>query len=228
MEILFSFASATGEGAGNKSATVGKSDANGRAVPLGSPRRRIVSSDRPTARSWRENLVRRANKAVPGRIFHALDGRRPRPSRRRGGERQMSRVAAVALNTFREAVRDRVLYNLVFFALLMMGAAIIVGSDLDRHRADGHRQPGPERHLRSLDYSWRYSSASAWCPKRWTSGRFMRSWQNRCDAGNFCVGKFGGVGVDLVGEYRGDGSGIVSGAVTMCAILCSARTLACW
>ncbi len=35
--------------------------------------------------------------------------------------------AAVAVNTFREAVRDRVLYNLVFFALLMMGAAILVG-----------------------------------------------------------------------------------------------------
>ncbi|HXQ26501.1 MAG TPA: ABC transporter permease [Candidatus Acidoferrales bacterium] len=35
--------------------------------------------------------------------------------------------AAVAINTFREAVRDRVLYNLVFFALLMIGAAIFVG-----------------------------------------------------------------------------------------------------
>jgi len=33
----------------------------------------------------------------------------------------------VAANTFRETVRDRVLYNLVFFALLMMGAAILVG-----------------------------------------------------------------------------------------------------
>jgi ABC-type transport system involved in multi-copper enzyme maturation permease subunit len=39
----------------------------------------------------------------------------------------MSRVGVVAWNTFREAVRDRVLYNLVFFALLMMAAAIIVG-----------------------------------------------------------------------------------------------------
>jgi ABC-type transport system involved in multi-copper enzyme maturation permease subunit len=39
----------------------------------------------------------------------------------------MRRAAAVALNTFREAVRDRVLYNLVFFALLMMAAAILVG-----------------------------------------------------------------------------------------------------
>src|SRR5437899_2401734 len=38
----------------------------------------------------------------------------------------MRRAAVVALNTFREAVRDRVLYNLVFFALLMMVAAIAV------------------------------------------------------------------------------------------------------
>lgn len=39
----------------------------------------------------------------------------------------MRRAGAVALNTFREAVRDRVLYNLVFFALLMIAAAIFVG-----------------------------------------------------------------------------------------------------
>jgi ABC-type transport system involved in multi-copper enzyme maturation permease subunit len=39
----------------------------------------------------------------------------------------MRRAGVVALNTFREAVRDRVLYNLVFFALLMMAAAVMVG-----------------------------------------------------------------------------------------------------
>jgi len=39
----------------------------------------------------------------------------------------MNRVAVVAWNTFREAVRDRVLYNLVFFALVMMAAAVLVG-----------------------------------------------------------------------------------------------------
>ena len=39
----------------------------------------------------------------------------------------MRNVWVVATNTFREAVRDRVLYNLVFFALLMMGTAILVG-----------------------------------------------------------------------------------------------------
>lgn len=39
----------------------------------------------------------------------------------------MTHIGAVALNTFREAVRDRVLYNLVFFALVMIAAAILVG-----------------------------------------------------------------------------------------------------
>src|SRR6201993_1858199 len=39
----------------------------------------------------------------------------------------MTRLPAVAWNTFREAVRDRVLYNLVFFALLMMASAIFLG-----------------------------------------------------------------------------------------------------
>src|SRR3989304_2819761 len=39
----------------------------------------------------------------------------------------MPRVAAIALNTFREAVRDRVLYNLIVFALLLIGTAILFG-----------------------------------------------------------------------------------------------------
>jgi ABC-type transport system involved in multi-copper enzyme maturation permease subunit len=38
-----------------------------------------------------------------------------------------SRVSAIAFNTFREAVRDRVLYNLVVFALLIVGAALLFG-----------------------------------------------------------------------------------------------------
>jgi len=38
-----------------------------------------------------------------------------------------TRIAYIASNTFREAVRDRVLYNLIAFALLMSGAAILVG-----------------------------------------------------------------------------------------------------
>jgi ABC-type transport system involved in multi-copper enzyme maturation permease subunit len=37
------------------------------------------------------------------------------------------RIVAIARNAFREAVRDRVLYNLVLFVLLLTGAAIFIG-----------------------------------------------------------------------------------------------------
>ena len=37
------------------------------------------------------------------------------------------RISSISLNTFREAVRDRVLYNLVLFVLLITAAAIFLG-----------------------------------------------------------------------------------------------------
>jgi len=46
-----------------------------------------------------------------------------------------ARIASIAYNTFREAVRDRVLYNLVFFALLLVGSALLFGQisiDIER------------------------------------------------------------------------------------------------
>jgi ABC-type transport system involved in multi-copper enzyme maturation permease subunit len=39
----------------------------------------------------------------------------------------IGRIAAIAKNAFREAVRDRVLYNLVLFVLLLTGAAVFIG-----------------------------------------------------------------------------------------------------
>lgn len=39
----------------------------------------------------------------------------------------MLTIALVARNTFRESVRDRVLYNLVVFALLMIGSSLLIG-----------------------------------------------------------------------------------------------------
>ena len=60
--------------------------------------------------------------------FMRLVGREQAASSRGGGDGPMSAMpGVVAVNTFREAVRDRVLYNLVFFALMMIGAAILVG-----------------------------------------------------------------------------------------------------
>jgi Cu-processing system permease protein len=46
-----------------------------------------------------------------------------------------ARIVHIASNTFREAVRDRVLYNLIAFALLLSGASILVGQisiDIER------------------------------------------------------------------------------------------------
>lgn len=39
----------------------------------------------------------------------------------------MKRVSAIAFNTFREAVRDRVLYNLIVFAVLIVASALLFG-----------------------------------------------------------------------------------------------------
>lgn len=47
----------------------------------------------------------------------------------------MNRIVHIAANTFREAVRDRVLYNLIAFAVLMSAAAVFVGQisiDIER------------------------------------------------------------------------------------------------
>ena len=38
-----------------------------------------------------------------------------------------TRIVHIASNTFREAIRDRVLYNLIAFVLLLSGAAVLVG-----------------------------------------------------------------------------------------------------
>lgn len=37
-------------------------------------------------------------------------------------------LMAVAMNTFRETIRDKILYNLVFFALLLMGSSVLLGT----------------------------------------------------------------------------------------------------
>jgi len=37
-----------------------------------------------------------------------------------------ARIVHIAANTFREAVRDRVLYNLIAFAVLLSAAAIFI------------------------------------------------------------------------------------------------------
>jgi ABC-type transport system involved in multi-copper enzyme maturation permease subunit len=47
----------------------------------------------------------------------------------------IERLWAIAHNTFREAIRDRVLYNLILFALLIVGSSLLIGQislEIDR------------------------------------------------------------------------------------------------
>src|SRR5271157_4049812 len=40
----------------------------------------------------------------------------------------MGRIVTIALGAFKESVRERVLYNLIVFAFLMIGAAVLLGN----------------------------------------------------------------------------------------------------
>jgi ABC-type transport system involved in multi-copper enzyme maturation permease subunit len=40
----------------------------------------------------------------------------------------MSRVAVIALNTFKENVRDKILFNLVVFGLLLIGSSALLST----------------------------------------------------------------------------------------------------
>ena len=50
-----------------------------------------------------------------------------RSARRAPRATSVGRILSIARNTFREAVRDRVLYNLVLFVLLLTGGAVFLG-----------------------------------------------------------------------------------------------------
>lgn len=47
----------------------------------------------------------------------------------------LSRIISISKNTFREAIRDRVLYNLVIFVLLIVACAILLGDLTDGQEA---------------------------------------------------------------------------------------------
>jgi ABC-type transport system involved in multi-copper enzyme maturation permease subunit len=42
-------------------------------------------------------------------------------------KRSVSKIRVIALNTFRESVRDRVLYNLILFVLILVGSSVFIG-----------------------------------------------------------------------------------------------------
>jgi Cu-processing system permease protein len=79
---------------------------------------------------FRSNISRKGAKAQRKQTLNAVESTAAitqtttRTEQRRG---KLWRIAAIARNAFREAVRDRVLYNLVLFMLLLTGASIFIG-----------------------------------------------------------------------------------------------------
>ena len=72
--------------------------------------------------------VQPVRRSLEDYFFEELGGARTAPPHRSGGMGgRLSRTLAVAANTFRETVRERVLYNLVFFAILMTLAGLLLG-----------------------------------------------------------------------------------------------------
>lgn len=71
-----------------------------------------TEAERTSSREAAQASSSEAARVSSGEVAHASSG---------------ARVLAIARNTFREAVRDRVLYNLVLFVLLLTGGAVFLG-----------------------------------------------------------------------------------------------------
>src|SRR5690242_3948697 len=88
-----------------------------------------VSSFFPDKMSWKTRCRRYVRREGSSCRFCRTKGRSKRYLSNRvcvGGE--MLSVFAVAGNTFRETIRDKILYNLVFFAVLLIGASVLLGT----------------------------------------------------------------------------------------------------
>ena len=89
-------------------------------------------------------LVGAAGAAVARGLLLPGDGGRAHGARR--GEARLSRIVAVAANTFRETVRERVLYNLVFFAIADDPLRPAARAALDPAGREDHQGRRPRRH----------------------------------------------------------------------------------
>ena len=81
------------------------------------------------------------------------------------GARMIGRLAAIAFNTYREAVRDRVLYNLILFALLIVALFRALWPDFTGNQPDRADQPGVDG-----DFSVRHRD----CDLHWNRTGFKR------------------------------------------------------
>ena len=84
----------------------------------------------------------------------------------------MQKIIAIALNTFRESIRDRIFYSLLAFAFLMLGFSMIlgnltIGDDIKIIKDFGLGAISLFGTLIAI------SSESGWSIKRWKNGLSM-------------------------------------------------------
>ena len=107
------------------------------------------------------------------------------------------RIYYIATNTFREAVRDRVLYNLIAFALLLSGAAVLVGQiSIDIEKLVVINLGLTAVSLFGIVIA--IFIGIGWWQKKSTSGRFTPCCRVRCRRWEFIAGKFFGLAGTLV------------------------------
>ena len=69
----------------------------------------------------------------------------------------MRATLVIAVNAFRESVRDKVLYNLVLFAIVLIGASYLIGQ-----LTAGHGASCPRAGRLDADCTLRNLRAAAW------------------------------------------------------------------
>jgi len=105
-------------------------------------------------------------------------------------------------------VRDRVLYNLVFFALLMMAAAVAVGQISIGIEQTVIVSLGLSANFSDRVANFSFPSASRWYPRKWTSARLRAAGQAGAAMG-IPARKIAGLVLTLAVNTARDGAGLL-------------------
>ena len=158
-------------------------------------------------RKRRTHAVGAADATVAGGVLRARDGACGR-GRRMG---RLSRVQAVAANTFRETIRERVLYNLVFFAVLMTLSGLLLGQLSIRQDEKIIKDLG----LAAMDVFGTVIAifiGVGLVAKEIERRSLFPLLAKPLSRGELLIGQGRGAGVHPAGQRRGDGGGVVPDA----------------
>ncbi len=97
----------------------------------------------------------------------------------------MKEILAIARNTFKEAVRNRILYTILIFALLLILVSGVV-SELTIASRDQIIKSLVSAQFRYSALPWRFSSACSSSITNWKKNRSTQSSVSRSGAGSSC------------------------------------------